>query len=136
MEKIYGIIPVGFFRNSSLSIFNGELLNGGAFRLRAVGSDIDGNPIRSKNYLFFANGMYSLVTWDQQVEEAVEYAYVFTEKRNGATKKYWEVKLATSKEEISKTQKRLRISNERPSDGVILSEVESRGGVNQYFYIA
>jgi hypothetical protein len=52
-DRIEATIPIDFFRN--LNLFNGDTngLKGGAFRIRAVGLDGDGNPRRSKESIFF-----------------------------------------------------------------------------------
>jgi hypothetical protein len=57
------IISLSFWSMSDLNPFNCETagLNGGAFRLRAVGAYQDGRPKRSKEYLLFTDGMFSMV---------------------------------------------------------------------------
>lgn len=133
-----------------LNIFNGELsgLGGGAFRLRAVGSDKDGNPKRAKEFVLFTNGFFSLVMQGHQIEsdlpQTVGYCFEFIKKTNGQGVTYWEVRSSTEDLEVSRHELRqrtngtkiLKASTEKPTgeEVTILSAVEGNPG--QYIYLA
>ncbi|HCU70548.1 MAG TPA: hypothetical protein DIC35_02195 [Candidatus Moranbacteria bacterium] len=145
-QNILAAIPINFFRNRSLTIFNGETsgLKGGAFRLRAVSADKDGNPRRSKEFLFFGNGMFSMAYPTESVlqfhlESGIwGYKYIFTKKSNAKKDGYfWEVtspKIDTTVYHHDKDVPGLKISSEKPgSKSTILLQVE--GEISQYIYI-
>jgi len=143
--EVRAAIPINFFRSRDLTIFNGELLKGGAFRLRAVGSDSDGNPRRSRDYLFFCNGMYSMINCTEEVmgyfhENGIwGFVYVFTRKPNANDKGfYWEVKSVKGDNNglvgHSDNVPRLEVTRKKPSEkAIVLASVED--SASQYIYI-
>jgi hypothetical protein len=146
-EEIRAAIPIDFFQDPNLTIFNGETygLKGGAFRLRAVGSDRDGNPRRSKGCLFFGNGMFSMTGIDKNTLDIFHrdgiwgFAFAFTKKpnvKNGGF--HWEAKSVVGDMGLRRNvhMPRLKIGREKPSEdegGEILAYVED--AVSQYIFI-
>ncbi len=113
-ETIRAVIGHHFWNNSRLNIFNGEILKGGAFRLRAVGGHKDnynektgqfifsGSPKRSKEYLLFTNGMSSMVLQYNELTEmtgVTGFIFDFTRKTNEKKIIFWEVRASQSGEE-------------------------------------
>ncbi|NTU99044.1 hypothetical protein HGA64_03500 [Candidatus Falkowbacteria bacterium] len=66
IADIMALVPIDFFMNPRLGHGGMTLADAGAFSLQAIGytskqGNIDGQPLRSQNQLFFCNGMFSMV---------------------------------------------------------------------------
>jgi hypothetical protein len=144
-DRIEATIPIDFFRN--LNLFNGDTngLKGGAFRIRAVGLDGDGNPRRSKESIFFGNGMFSMALVPDKVFTSLQdlrifgYRYVLTKTPQVSSNTfYWDVispKGDTTVYFFSENKApTLKVSETKPRVGVlILAMVDVEFG--QYIYI-
>ena len=138
-------IPINFFMlffESPLCIFNGELVKGGAFRIRAVGATDDGRPVRSQDYIFFRNGFFSMAVPSTEMQSLMReksgFEVIVTRKKQKEEDRfYWEVE-ANKKMFLRGESHGLRTlcrSNLKPQPEGVIMLCGVDGNPGQYIYL-
>ncbi len=133
MEKFSAFVAWQFFER--LYPFNGELLKGNAFLLKAVGAKRgDGSLLQSKEFLLFGHGAATLVPQAERQRGEGRSGY-FVEgigKTDNRGVMYWEVQLAINQSPELPLWS-LEVSAEPPKDVQLLFGIQ--GDPGQYFFI-
>lgn len=150
MEGIRARVPWEFFRE--LYPFNAELLNAGAFLIRACGAlpscgdRLDGSIQRSKGYLLFGHGIATILPHARRPCTDITdyyddgYEVELTAKRDPRGVTYWEVQPVRGQGQMPEySDWRLKVSANPPDpddEGHVRKLIEIEGDPGQYIFLS